>query len=193
MRISRDNIKKNAKFVFFAAVSMLIGLLLISSSPDEYTDFAEIYYTKATEYETVALENVYPLGILGSETENGKEYTYYLFCTCDASSTMTAAVLKTADSDFAELFEAQSPVMFEKTLYGKALPLTGQPKESFDEMVSDENLAQSYAVADWYFEDSMQNIESQTTICILGGCTFIIIGIALLCVFLHKIFKKNSI
>lgn len=173
---------------------MLFGIALIIKAPDDYMAFNEkIYYTNATDYEAIALDNVYPLGILGSETQNGKEYTYYLICTYDASSTMLTAVLKTADSDFAKLFESQSPIAFEKTLYGKAIPIESGPKESYDEIVNSENLAQNYAIADWCFEDSMQNATAQITICVLSGSVLMIVGFVILIVFLHKALKANLI
>ncbi|MBQ7131964.1 MAG: hypothetical protein IJO29_05285 [Oscillospiraceae bacterium] len=193
MRITPDDFKKNAKFLICAIAALILGIFLIISAPGEYTDISDVYYTNADEYNELALTNIYPIGILGSETISGTEYTYYLFCAVDATPTRFAAVVKTANSDFAQLLESQSPVAFEGTLYGKAAALKGEPKKNFDEIAEGENLSENYAIADWCFEDSMQNIESQTTAFIFCGYLLIIAGIGMLIVFCHKLFKTEQI
>ena len=169
---------------------MILGILLISSAPDDSVYLNSIYYGDANQYDKLCVTQFYPVGVLGGETQNGTEYTYYIASMRDISNTDYLFVLKTSNKDVEKLLEAETPTPYAETLYGKACQMQEQVKNDFDELVAEKNLDDNYKIAQWFFKDSLRKDESESAICIICGFTAIIISFAVLYLFFRKITKK---
>ncbi len=169
---------------------MVLGILLFASAPDDSVYLDSIYYGNAEQYDKLCVTQFYPVGVLGSEKQNGTEYTYYIATARDISNTDYLFVLKTNNKDIEKLLEASNPTPYAETLYGKACQMQEQVKNDFDELIAEKNLDENYKSAQWYFEDNLRNEETESAICIICGFTSIIISFAVLYLFFRKITKK---
>lgn len=191
MRIDKNSLKKNKLLLFISIISFISGILLIAFAPDACPALSDVYFTNAQEYEMLMAKDFYPVGVIGSETNSGREYTYYVISSRDAGNADYLFVLKSANDNISEVFENQEPTAFSGAIYGSAVNMPDEVKQTFDELVKSEKLDEKYSVAQWCFEDSYKNIDAQSTLCILSGFILIIASFIVFYIFITKI-KKND-
>lgn len=190
MRIRFYNIKKNLWILFSGIAAFVLGILLIASAPDDSVYLNSLYYGNAMQYDKLCVTEFYPVGILGSETENGTQYTYYIASMRDVENVDFLFVLRSDNEKIAELLQNEEPAAFSGTIYGKALEFDEQIKSDFDELIAEQELDEKYKSAQWYFSDSSRNDESEAAICIICGFTLIIASFLIIWFFFRKATNK---
>lgn len=186
MRIRFYNIKKNLWILFSGIAAFVLGILLIASAPGDSVYLNSLYYGNAMQYDKLCVTRFYPVGILGSETENGTQYTYYIASMHDVENVDFLFVLRSDNENIAELLQNEKPAPFSGTIYGKALEFDEQIKSDFDELIAEQELDEKYKSAQWYFSDSSRNDESEAAICIICGFIMIIASFAIIWIFFRK-------
>lgn len=190
MRIRLYNIKNNLWILFLGIAVFVVGIILIVSAPGDSVYLNSLYYGNAMQYEKLCVTDFYPVGILGNETKNGTQYTYYIVSMHDVENVDFLFVLRSDNENIEEMLQSEEPAPFSGTIYGKALELDEQIKSDFDELVSEQELDEKYKSAQWYFSDSSRNDESEAAICIICGFTLIIASFAIIWLFFRKATKN---